>query len=486
MSPGDISELANSSELAFRVTFDSEVPTQDQLYWRGLVFNHFDGRRWRPLSPERDKNRDNSWKAYKPSNKPAVIRRGPAVQYTVTIEANKQPWLYALPYAKSPDNGVLPGRDLTLRTVFPLDARFQYRVESYPQSILNPELDAIKRRRALQLPDGYNPRALQFASQLHARSGSDQAYMRAVLQHFNQEAFHYTLKPGQLGRDSIDEFLFDKRRGFCEHYASSFVFLMRAAGVPARVVVGYQGGELNPYEGYLLVHQFDAHAWTEVWFPGEGWQRVDPTAAVAPERVEHGFSEALQEELTENRVLPFGARDIAALQWLRLRWDSVNYSWSKWILNYDADRQMQVLENWLGAVTPWRIAAFILGVSALVIGAVAISLLRQRVKHKLHVIDRHYLRYTRVLQRLGLERAPAEGPDSYAERVEAQYPELGAAARRVAYLYKRMRYELPAGAAHKREDQRKFIEEIRLFAKAAKAVAPVEPLVTGTAADIGA
>lgn len=480
MSPGDISELANSSELAFRVSFDGDVPPQDQLYWRGLVFNHFDGRRWRPKGERgQEGKRSNGW----PSSQPDVLRRGKALQYTVTIEANKQPWLYALPYARSASNSVLPGRDFTLRTVFPLDGRFQYKVESYPQSILNPSLSQQQREHALQMPDGYNPRALQFAKQLRARSADNKRYMQAVLQHFNQEAFHYTLKPGQLGRDSIDQFLFDTRRGFCEHYSSSFVFLMRAAGVPARVVVGYQGGELNPFEGYLLVHQFDAHAWSEVWFEGEGWQRVDPTAAVAPERVEHGFSEALQEELTEGNVLPFGARDLAALQWVRLRWDSVNYSWSKWILNYDAETQMQVLENWLGAVTPWRIAAFILGVGALVIGAVAISLLRQRVKYKLHVVDKHYLRYTRMLQRVAIERGMGEGPDSFAERIAAEHPDLASAARRIAYLYKRMRYEVPAGDAYQREDLRKLLHEIAQFSKALKTHTPQ---ISGAQANIGA
>lgn len=465
MSPGDISELANSGELAFRVSFEGEVPDTQKMYWRGLVFNHFDGRRWRTVAPKTQQSQSNQWQPYSRKSLTEVVRGGEPITYTVTIEPNKQPWLYSLAYARSTSDTVLPAKDFTLRTVFPLESRFQYQVTSYPDSVLSPQLSPAQRQAGLQLPDAYNPRSLLFAKQLRQKQGSDRAYMQSVLRHFNREPFVYTLKPGKLGRESIDEFMFEQRRGFCEHYASSFVFLMRAAGVPARVVVGYQGGELNPYDGYVLVHQFDAHAWTEVWFEGKGWVRVDPTAAVAPERVEHGFSEALQDELDDGTVLPFSARDIAALQWLRLRWDGINYSWSKWILNYDSETQMMILESWLGAVTPWRIALFILGVSALVLGVVAVSLLRQGVKHKLHVVDSCYLRHAKSMQRLGLVRSVGEGPDSFSERIALLDSDLAAPAKRIAYLYKKMRYELPAGESIARSDLSKLQSEVRIFIK---------------------
>ncbi|MGI9288244.1 MAG: transglutaminaseTgpA domain-containing protein, partial [Pseudomonadales bacterium] len=403
MAPGDFAELAKSNELAFRVKFEGEQPTVQSLYWRGLVFSYFDGRRWNAQQPEAASSQ---WQPYRRAAQTTGVnakKRGKPIDYAVTLEANQQPWLYALSLAESDTLDVVETGDFRLLATRPIDQRFLYNARSHMNSVLEPELTRPRRLAELQLPEVGDPLSREFAGKLRQQSGTDAEYVQAVLQHFNQNEFVYTLRPGKLGRDTIDEFLFSSRRGFCEHYASSFVFLMRAADVPARVVVGYQGGEINPYEDYLLVHQFDAHAWTEVWLAGRGWQRVDPTSAVAPNRIELGIGDTLGEELRESGPLSLSNfRHIELLNWARLRWDGLNYSWTQLVLNYDAAAQVSFFEEWLGAVSPLRIALFLLGSGALVLSLVAISLMRDKVAHKLHPIDAIYLRHCKALDRIGL------------------------------------------------------------------------------------
>lgn len=441
MAPGDISSLAGSSKLSFRVEFEGRTPSADKLYWRGLVFSHFNGRRWRERGPDEPRNQPDE--PFTSAN----VTRGEPYSYTVTQEANRQPWLYTLPIGRSVSNGVKQQADFTLRSTRALNQRFQYQVSSWLTQPIPESLDSSQKQKQLQLPDGFNPDSRQWAEKLRSETDSARQYVAAVLQHFNQQPYVYTIRPPELGRHSVDEFMFQSRRGFCEHYASSFVFLMRAAGVPARVVVGYQGGEVNPFENYLLVHEFDAHAWAEVWYEGSGWQRVDPTAAVAPERIESSINDVLADEVGTDTVLGrLNLHDLALARWMRLRWDSVNYSWSKWVLNYDTELQMQVLEDWLGKVDGWRIAMFVLLAGGGVMLLVALSLLQQKVAHKLHPVDKTYLQHTRLLKRLGLQREEGEGASSFALRVAEQKPELADAAQKIASLYSRIRYDQAAGA----------------------------------------
>ena len=466
MGPGDISDLANSTDLAFRVSFEGKTPSTEKLYWRGLVFSYFDGRRW----SERN-NDGKDWQAYD-SSATLADKLSEPLNYTVTIEGNGQHWLYGMPVARSSTSTVQKATNFTLRSESPLEQRYQYQVTSWLKYRLAPNLSPVKQREQLQLPRGYNPKAIELALQMRTDSADKQAYIQSVLNYFNQQPFVYTLKPSKLGRDSVDEFLFDTRRGFCEHYASSFVFMMRAVGIPSRIVVGYQGGELNPFENYLLVHQYDAHAWAEVWLAGQGWVRVDPTAAVAPERVESSISDFLADEMGEESTLPFiNLRELSALKWVRLRWDSVNYSWNKWVLNYDTELQMEVLEDWLGEVTGWKIALVVLISGGLVLLLVAFSLLKHGVKHRLHPIDRTYLRHARAVSKLGIERLDSEGANDFAARVSEQFPELADSASRIAYLYNGLRYNRSAGGGEAKaldELKRKLQEEVKYFLQASR------------------
>ena len=459
MSPGDISDLAGSSDLAFRVSFDGDTPAADKLYWRGLVFSHFDGRRWRP---DAKKAAQMSWSDYVKSIKVDQTQLQTPINYTVTMEATKQPWLFALALAKSQTQTVLQGANFTLRSMYALDNRFQYSVTSWQDYKLEPILDGNRRAIETQLPMGFNPNSLRFAREQRTAAGSDKDYVNNILYHFNSEPFVYTIKPPKLGKHSVDEFLFGTQRGFCEHYASSFVFLMRAAGIPARVVVGYQGGEINPFENYLLVHEFDAHAWAEVWYPEKGWTRVDPTAAVAPERVESSINDVLSDELVGSSTIPFiNLRELAMMRWARLRWDSVNYSWTKWVLNYDTELQMEVLQDWLGEVTAWKVTLLVLLSGGAVLLLVALGLLRQKVKHRLHPIDRTYLRHANALAKLGLERHKGEGAGSFAQRIAASQPGLADSAARIAHLYSSIRYNTYAGSGDVAADDKEALRKLR-------------------------
>ncbi|HRQ65750.1 MAG TPA: DUF3488 and transglutaminase-like domain-containing protein, partial [Xanthomonadaceae bacterium] len=275
MAPGDISLLLADDSPAFRVTFsEGQMPPRGQRFWRGPVLWDFDGRAWTRLN-------------YLFNNIEAaeIEARGPPLRYVLTMQPTEQPWVLALDVPVSVPGSLRLSADQVMRSPRPLIRAERFEMESVTAYRLEPELRSTWRRLALELPANYNPRSLALGRQWRAQHGTDdRAVIRNALDWFN-EAFIYSLVPPLLGRDSVDDFLFETRDGYCEHYASAFAVLMRAAGIPTRVVTGYLGGEYNALGDYWLIRQSDAHAWNEVWLEGEGWVRVDPTAAVAPERV---------------------------------------------------------------------------------------------------------------------------------------------------------------------------------------------------------
>ncbi|MCW5604661.1 MAG: transglutaminase domain-containing protein [Burkholderiales bacterium] len=297
---------------------------------------------------------------------------------------------------------------------------------------------AMALRRATLLPEGYNPRTLKFAQSLRERFSDDRALMNEVLLMFRNQSYFYTLSPPLLGEHSVDEFLFDTRSGFCEHYASAFTFLLRAAGIPARIVTGYQGGEVNPMGNYMIVRQADAHAWTEVWFKDEGWVRVDPTAAVSPLRVESGIAAAVP----RTDPLPLFVRgDYAWLQRLRLSWDMLANNWNQWVLGYNPERQRLLLSRMGADDATWRTLPVVLIVATVII-TLALTLLMLR-RMKVAVDDPVALAYTRFcdkLRRRGLPRTPEEGPSDYATRLARLRPDLTLAVAAITRLYVTLRY----------------------------------------------
>ena len=421
MAPGQMSNLAMSDEPAFRVRFEGPVPPKAQLYWRGLVLDAFDGSAW---------TRGGSI----PTRSGTSLRvRGAAQRYEVTLEPSDTRWLFALEMA-----GHMPevagyqtqvSHQMELSLERPLAARVRYSMISYPDYALDGRDALDDPSQWLLLPYGYNPRAL--AAGIALRKEAEPARrIEQVLRRFREQPYSYTLEPPLLGRHSVDEFLYGTRAGFCEHYSGAFVFLMRAAGIPARVVTGYQGGELNPIDGYVTVRQSDAHAWAEVWLRGRGWVRVDPTAAVAPERVRRNLAAAVE------RPAPFGIDALRGLSMfggdsllgrLRNALGAVDNGWNQWVLNYTPERQRGLLQSVGESLAGWRVAGLImLGAGVLLLGRI----LYLRREHD--PVEAVYSSLCKRLAHLGLARAADEGPTAYAARIAASQqlapPSLDAAA----------------------------------------------------------
>jgi transglutaminase-like putative cysteine protease len=445
MSPGDISNLIQSDEVAFRVVFRGPPPAPRDRYWRGPVLSYFDGRRW--SAPFRG---DDYFRLYDPTTRlnafaqvvPELVGRG--VPYEVTLEPHRQHWLFALDVA---DPRQLP-RDTHLTGYYQLlsrplvKERLRYALVSYPQYRLEADMTEQWQRSARRLPEDRNPRALALAQQWRAEGLDDAQVVDRALGLFRTEEFYYTLEPPRLGPDPVDDFLFETRRGFCEHYSSAFTVLMRAAGIPARVVVGYQGGEFNEVGGYYVVRQADAHAWSEVWLPGSGWVRVDPTAAVAPGRVENGLSAAL----APSELPSFLRRGsgLTVFESLRLRadtaWDYVNVAWDRWVLGFNPERQFELLGRF--GLGDWQrmILALTVTITALMALVGLLALRQARVAVPRDEALRLWRGATRALAALGLPQAPAEGPRDYAERVAQARPDLAPAIGRLAQAYVAARY----------------------------------------------
>jgi len=429
MAPGDISNLILSDRPAFSVRFLDQVPPPHERYWRGPVFDSFDGRAWKSSAMSRR------------ILAPNMTLLPPAVRYEIIMEPHRGPWLFALDVpdpetrpAKSfvaSEAQLMKGRDVVMRELYVLT--------SHPTHILQAELPGTVLRLNLALPRDFNPRSLALARKLRSEHDSPEAVVQAVLRMFRQEPFIYTLQPPPLRRDSIDDFLFRTRRGFCEHYSSAFTFLMRATGIPARVVTGYQGGEKNELGDFYRITDADAHAWSEVWLQGKGWVRVDPTAAVAPDRIELGLTEAMQ---ASGELPSFMQR--GGWNWLRdsmkARWDWMNTQWNRWVLAYGPEVQMEVMRrmgirDWSGMI----IALTVL--TSLVLGITGLLLLRQFTPARnQEAAVRLWAKLQKRLLRAGIAQRPAEGAGDFAERVALEAPELGEAVRRAAVAYQQLRY----------------------------------------------
>lgn len=424
MNIGSIAQLSLSDAIAFRVRFDGALPPRDTLYWRGPVLSELDDRTWRIARPSA-------------LTTPPYVPRGKAFAYEVTLEPHQQHWLFALELPGTLPSGALIGSDYELFAKNPVRERMRYTVTSYPAIRAGRDEGAGVLRDNLALPRDGNPRARDLGVALRAAYNADaRAIAAAMLDRYRREPFTYTLSPPALGSNEIDDFLFNTRRGFCEHFAASFVYVMRAAGVPARVVTGYQGGELNPVDGYLEVRQLDAHAWAEIWLPGVGWQRVDPTAAIAPNRVERDLAAAVP---AGDPVPLFARGDHPWLRELRYRLDAVVNGWNQWVLGYDAKRQRELLRRF-GITSPdWQSLGALLTTC---VGSLMLALTAWAVRQRTHVDPalRHWHRFQRRLARHGVDVRNWEGPRDYARRAACELPRHAEAIREIESVYETLRY----------------------------------------------
>ncbi len=434
MTPGNIAQLALSDGVAFRVKFIDPVPAKSKLYWRGIVLSDYDGRTWKH-QPVLNANRSS---LFEPRGKP--------IRHQVTLEPHGQRWLFALELpALAP---VLPNMPAVIRADRhlsadqPIQDRLRYEVASYIEYDLQANETRTDQQRWLRLPAGYNPATRAFATRLLQATDNDLQFVNAVLKHFREEAFRYTLEPPLLGRHAMDEFLFGTRAGFCEHYASAFVVLMRAAGIPARVVTGYQGGEINPVDGFMTVRQSDAHAWAEIWLDKRGWLRIDPTAAVAPSRIDFDLSRTLPRSGLAG-MLNLNQGSSSWLASWRFNWDAVANGWNQWVLNYSPDKQKSFMKSLgLNDVNWQTLALLLLVTGALVVAVIAVPLVTNR--QKIDPIQAVYLRFCKTMARKGLARAPHEGPRDYRIRIMQAESALPAAkktaAERFLTCYERAQY----------------------------------------------
>jgi transglutaminase-like putative cysteine protease len=440
MSPGAIGRLAESDAVAFRVDFAGDPPAPGARYWRGPVLWDTDGWTWANVEPDQPAA-------------PALAGTDEAVRYEVTLEPTRKRWLFPLdlPLAVSVANE--RNGALVVTAVERVDKRVVFTAESAPGAWIG-ELSAVERERALALPVTVTGRMETLVTGWRQEFGEGEGLVNAALRHFREQPFVYTLRPPTLGASPDDAFLFETRRGFCEHYASAFVLLMRIGGVPARVVTGYQGGELNPRGGHLVVRQRDAHAWAEVWLADSGWVRVDPTAAVAPERIERSIS--AEQDAGAGSPVVFRTADVGAVGRLlrEARWmiDSMELGWHRWVIGFSRDRQERLLEG-LGLQ---GLRGYAQGLAAVVVGGMALAagilLLRLRGGRRQDPVKRSYERLRRKLERAGLPTSAAAGPRDIERAAIAGFPAQEAQLRELFGLYVRLRYGRSAAA----RDQHRF------------------------------
>lgn len=417
MSPGSMAHLILSDDVAFRVRYKGRIPRRDQMYWRGPVLWDFDGREW-------TRGRASDVVA------PRLSDASDPVEYEVTLEPNNKNWLFAL---DMPDGITMPARltyDFQAISSRPIHERIIYDARSVLSYRANLQESDAELKRALRLPTGIGPKAVALAAKWRSQGISDEQLIGRALAYFHDQDFRYTLDPRPAG--SVDDFLFSTREGYCEHYASGFVFLMRAAGIPARVVTGYQGGEYNPAGRYYIVRQSDAHAWAEVWLKGAGWRRMDPTAAISPERVARGLS------TLETPALPV-ADGAAWMHSLRMNWDALSYRWNQWVLGYNSENQFAYLSR-IGLTSATRQIAYLTAAMGFIVCLFALYMLRDLFLKKTDRAQKAWLKACKKLERAGLPRLQHEGPLDYATRIAMTRPDLATGFREIAELYIRLRY----------------------------------------------
>lgn len=423
MQPGMLSSLALDDTPVMRVRFDGDMPPAANRYFRGLVFWWFDGSAW---------TGKDALKGF--AQAPELVPLGPALGYEVIIEPTDQPWLYVLDAPTAPASGMTLGGDFQLRRDSPVTSVLRYTASAHLQYRMQPELPRLQQRLGLQLPAEGNPRTRALAARWAIETGGDpRAIAERALGLFNAE-FIYSLEPPLLARDAVDDFLFETRIGFCEHFASAFAFAMRAAGVPARVVVGFQGGLVNRAGGYLLMRRADAHAWTEIWIDGEGWVRVDPTAAVAPERIADSARAQLD--------LRAGAGGPGWLSQLRERADLFGYWWNRTLIEFSALRQRQMLQSF-GAPPDQRVLVALLALAGLLTLGLASWWLARR-RGAVDPVLAEWRRFRARLARAGVEVDAHLGPRELEARAVAVLPGLAPAIGSITGTFVDLRYRRPA------------------------------------------
>jgi len=425
MSPGSINRLISSSAIAFRVKFENEIPAQADRYWRGAVLSSYDGKTWRRNDAE--------------ETAIANIKFNPDtnndIHYQVTLEPTNLKWLFSLEHPFRYQTQYRYSREAMLLNKKVINNVISYNIGSQTTAI-NQSLFQQESYKNRLLPINKNPKTIQFARELaKASSYNAKTYINNILHHFQNNNFVYTLSPDLLGTNAIDDFLFDSQKGFCEHYASAFVYLARAAGIPARVVIGYQGGEMNPLDDYMIVRQSDAHAWSEVWIDNR-WMRVDATAAVSPDRVEQGI---LNAGLEQGKLPLLLVSNIQLLKNASFLYDSFQNSWNNWVVGFNQKKQEDLMEL-LGFENTGASNLILLLVSLMsIIGLIITWLFLKQVSVSSDRVQHYYDLFCLKLKKHGVQRRLNEGPQDFENRIYNELTLSQQARNNMAFIFKAYR-----------------------------------------------
>lgn len=444
---GTISNLALSDELVFRVQFTGNIPPPAQRYWRGPVLTHTDGKHW---TQSRLSGQDRLLENPKFT--------GNLYQYTLLMEPSDKNWVFGLELAADFAAPLRRNNQYQLITSANPDKRSEYHINSYP-AYNTGAINAVEIQDATQLPGPVTDNINQLVQSLHGFDSQPDDYIKQVLNHFKTEDFYYTLSPPLLNDKPIEEFLLETHRGFCEHYATAFVYLMRVAHIPARVVTGYQGGELNKVGNFLDIRQAYAHAWAEVWLEQRGWVRVDPTAAIAPERIEQNIN--IDQQLADGIISFTPNSASAAVDWLknaRQLWGNVDYQWQRWVINYDNKNQSQFLSS-LGVSDLKTMVYWMAGFIGLITALLSWLLLRNHGQTKDPVVLT-YQRFCKKLAKIGLIKKPGEGAQDFATRAKHQLPEQADSIERISKLFIKLHYGKQSG---KKDDLQRLTRLVAKF-----------------------
>ena len=444
MSPGKISNLIRSNEVAFRVDFEDRIPAQSRLYWRGPVMAHYNGYRWYQARRQ-ILNRFN------------ITVNEPAVKYTVTLEPNGERWLLPLDIPTKLVTDAFMTEDFQLISTKKINDLLRYSMESRVAYEVGADEDPEYLGITLEYPEDLNPKTIAMGKSLAQRFDRSEDIINEVLKMFREQEYFYTLQPPALENDVVDEFLFNTRRGFCEHYAGSFALLMRAAGIPARVVTGYQGGEFNAVGNYLIVRQSDAHAWNEVWLENRGWVRVDPTAAVSPSRIEQGLDNALSDETSifriQNRNPIFGN--------LLYSWDNLQHSWNDWVINYDQRKQQNFLSKLDLGIESWSDMVFAMVFMLVTVTGLFWFIVWYRERPpKPEAYEVQFGRLLKKLSRRGFQKRPSEDSRAFLDRVtDRDFPQREQLAD-IVELYNRIKYGRRGSSVRNLDSMRTLINSL--------------------------
>ena len=448
MEPGSISDLGLSGELVFRVKFTGALPPPEQRYWRGPVLTHTDGKKWTQAQ-------DMRFGVF--LDRP--VFKGTPYQYTLLMEPQDKNWVFALDMPAAYTVPLSRNANYQLIDSENSDKRAEYKITSYPNYNTG-YITRTEYRDSTQLPGEPSGKIKQLVRQLHGFDRPPDYFISQLLNHFRKENFHYTLTPPLMEENPLETFLFETRYGFCSHYAAAFVYLMRVAHIPARVVTGYQGGELNRVGHFLEIRQANAHAWAEVWLEQKGWVRFDPTAAIAPQRIEQNINIDQLVAGGAVRYLPASAAAREAFDWLRKSrqlWSHVDYQWQRWVINYDNKHQSSFLLS-LGLPDLKAMIVWMVGITGLITALLSWLLLHQKQKTADPVL-RTYNRFCKRLVKHGLLRGGGEGASDFAERVKINLPEQAKNIDRITELFIKLRY----GKQATQDDLKRFNALVERF-----------------------